>query len=278
MHLISFDASPGQLSKLRNGHNVRIKKGTGFNLIVNPSNYSLITKSFGKNKGVQLKLSSEELDANKSLTPEQHAQLGEANGMSGGNIFHKIKKAFNSRTAKRIGRELKPLTRALKSTAKEILHEKIADAHMNSADNISNPRMAHLSNIAANLAHEKVHGMGLGAGMNVHHALKLANLASANANHELAKMHNISVHGQQSQPLVRGYYDDVDAPPSRGTGLNNHHNLIRGRGSLIAQDHFLPPALQSQPYGANFHMQFKLPPQYKKFHDGGDMEGRGLYL
>lgn len=278
MHLISFDASPGQLSKLRNGHNVRIKKGTGFNLIVNPSNYSLITKSFGKNKGVQLKLSSEELDANKSLTPEQHAELGEANGMSGGNIFHKIKKAFNSRTAKRIGRELKPLTRALKSTAKEILHEKIADAHMNSADNISNPRMAHLSNIAANLAHEKVHGMGLGAGMNVHHALKLADLASANANQHLAKMHNMTVHGQITQPTLKSYYNDENSPPSRGSGLNNHHNLIRGRGSLIAQDHFLPPALQSQPYSANFHMQFQLPPQYKKFHDGGDMEGRGLYI
>lgn len=278
MHLISFDASPGQLSKLRNGHNVRIKKGTGFNLIVNPSNYSLITKSFGKNKGVQIKLSEEEINTNRSLTPEQHTELTTANGMTGGNIFHKIKKAFNSRTAKRIGRELKPLTRALKSTAKEILHEKIADAHMNSADNISNPRMAHLSNIAANLAHEKVHGMGLGAGMNVHHALKLADLAAANANQHLAKMHNMSVHGQITQPTLKSYYTDDDAPPSRGAGLNNHHNLIRGRGSLIGQDHFLPPALQSQPYGANFHMQFQLPPQYKKFHDGGDMEGRGLYI
>ena len=31
MRLISFDASNRQLSKLRNGHPVRIKKGTGRN-------------------------------------------------------------------------------------------------------------------------------------------------------------------------------------------------------------------------------------------------------
>ena len=57
MHLISFDASPKQLSKLRNGHNVRIKRGTGFNLVVNPSNYHLVSRAFGHNKGVQLQLS-----------------------------------------------------------------------------------------------------------------------------------------------------------------------------------------------------------------------------
>jgi len=56
MHLISFDASPKQLSKLRNGHKVRIKKGSGFNLVVNPSNYHLVSRAFAKNKGVEINL------------------------------------------------------------------------------------------------------------------------------------------------------------------------------------------------------------------------------
>lgn len=336
MHLISFDASPRQLSKLRNGHKVRIKKGTGFNLVVHPENYKLVSRSFVKNKGVELKLSPEELDVNKTLSPEQHEELGasmEGNGIHkyipfssvGGSIFKRFKKAMNSKTAKRIGREMKPFTRALKRTAQDVAHEKIAQAHMEGANRYGgDPRYAHLMNVGADVAHQHVEGYGLmnysgpprnpypspaekggiigkgpapkpyyippnyptvgaglgcglGAGMNAHDALRMANLATANANHQFAKMHNATVHGQLTQPPVKRYWNDSLAPPSRGTGMHNHYNMIRGRGSLL-DDNSLPPALQSQPYGANFHMQFMLPPQYHKYNDGTDIEGRGLYI
>jgi len=375
MHLISFDASPRQVSKLRNGHKVRIKKGRGCNLVVNPSNYKLVSRAFTKNKGLELALSPEELDINKSLSPEQHEAMGETvDGdlfqhlpfAEGGSIFKKvkkalysntakkigrelrplsralkasardiaheqiaqahmagadrygdnahlanlmnigaqmahdkvggnlksmgrqIKKALNSRTAKQIGRELRPLSRALKSSAREIAHEQIAQAHMAGADRYGDNRhMAGLMNIGAQMAHDKV-GYGLGAGlyaypqhgrgMNSHEALRLANMATANANHQLAKMHNMTVHGQISQPSIKRYWDEPLAPPSRGTGIRGHMNMIRGRGSLLNADDILPPALQSQPYGANFHMQFFLPPEYHKYNDGTDMEGRGLYI
>lgn len=370
MHLISFDASPRQVSKLRNGHKVRIKKGSGFNLVVNPSNYKLVSRAFTKNKGLELSLSPEELDINKTMAPEQHDAMAEtidsdlfqhlpfaeggsifkkvkkalnsktakqigrelkplsralkasardiahekiaeahmagadrygdnehlANLMNigatmahekvGGNLLKKAKKALNSRTAKQIGRELKPLSRALKSSAREIAHEKIADAHMAGADRYGDNRhMAGLMNIGAQMAHEKV-GSGLGTGlyaypsgrgMNAHEALRLANTATAHANHQLAKMHNASVHGQLTQPAIKRYYNEPLEPPSRGTGIRGHMNMIRGRGSLLNADDMLPPALQSQPYGANFHMQFFLPPEYHKYNDGTDMEGRGLY-
>ena len=375
MHLISFDASPRQVSKLRNGHAVRIKKGSGFNLVVHPENYKLVSRAFTKNKGVELKLSPEELETNKNLSPEQHEELGESMNKElfehlpmaeGGSIFKKIKKALHSKTAKKIGRELKPLTRemkkigkqmahekiaeahmhgadryghnehasklmnvaadiahhkveggklslkkigrqinkalhsktaktigrelkpftrALKSTAKDLLHQKLAEAHMAGADQYGgDPRMASLMNIGAQIGHEKIHGLGLGAGlyagrgMNAHDALRLANMATAHANHQLAKMHNATVHGQLTQPPIKRYWDAPLAPPSRGTGIYNHYNMIRGRGSILSADDILPPALQSQPYGANFHMQFQLPPQYHKFNDGTDVEGRGLYI
>lgn len=71
MPVISIDASKGQLSKLRNGHPVRIKKGSGFNVIVHPNTYHLVSRAFARNKGVQLKLSNEEIEANRNPSREQ---------------------------------------------------------------------------------------------------------------------------------------------------------------------------------------------------------------
>jgi hypothetical protein len=101
MHLISFDASPRQVSKLRNGHKVRIKKGSGFNLVVSPSNYHIVSRAFKKNKGVELSLSPEELDENEAMSPEQHDAMEETVDADlfthkpfaeGGSIFKKVKK------------------------------------------------------------------------------------------------------------------------------------------------------------------------------------------
>ena len=161
-------------------------------------------------------------------------------------------------------------------------HEKISEAHMAGVDRYGdNERMGRLMNVGADLAHSKVQGTGLyaypsGRGMNAHETLKLANTATAHANHELAKLHNASVHGLLTQPSIKKYWNDALSPPSRGTGI--HGNLIRGRGSIISHENGIHPALQSQPYGANFHMQFFLPPEYKKFNDGTDIEGTGLYI
>jgi len=71
MHRIQIDASPHQLRKLRKGHAVRVKKGEGFELLVHPNTYNLVSRSFNKSKGAQLKLSPEELEANNiEVEPE----------------------------------------------------------------------------------------------------------------------------------------------------------------------------------------------------------------
>ena len=451
MHLISFDASPKQLSKLRNGHKVRIKRGTGFNLVVHPNNYHLVSRAFARNKGVDINLSQEEIEQNKGLSPEQHEALGESMDnelfkqvpfAEGGSIFKKGKKAAHSKAGKDIRKSLKPAGRAFLEAGKEAAHQKLAEAHMYAAEHAGDdPNIHHGLNLLAQQGHETVHnvgrkqhggalfkflgskkakevrkalkpagrafynagqdmlhdqlaqmqmqgaqylpenenaqmgynmlgqlghdtigynryspqynpnpyygygigkskiqphdigidnrihgsvnvgdftnimhpnargnkvdiekqisqaykrsrknaraetgyipnlkGTGLGAGIDTHNALRMANLASANANYQLAKMHNATVHGQQASPPIKRYYNDDMAPISRGTGLHNQMNLIRGRGSALQSDNILPPALQSQPYGANWHMQFFLPPQYHKYNDGTDVEGRGLYL
>ena len=55
------------ISKMRNGHKVRVVKGTGFNVMLTPNTYSQITKSFDKGKGATIQLSGEEIMANKEV-------------------------------------------------------------------------------------------------------------------------------------------------------------------------------------------------------------------
>jgi hypothetical protein len=135
------------------------------------------------------------------------------------------------------------------------------------------------------------YGRNKGTGFNSYHTLKEASDATAHANDALAGMTKYIIHNQHVQQPIQKYYDGENQPPSRGTGIHPHtshhihqddhlhhrghtrnpyddYNLIRGRGTLIEHEAHLPPALVSQPYGANFHMQFQLPPQYQKYNDG----------
>jgi hypothetical protein len=48
MHTIMIDASPHQIRKLKKGHRVRVKKGTGFELLVHPNTYNIVSRSFNK--------------------------------------------------------------------------------------------------------------------------------------------------------------------------------------------------------------------------------------
>jgi hypothetical protein len=108
MSLVHIDASPKQVSKLRNGHKVRIKppmKGEGFNLMVDPSRYSAISRCFQKGKGMTIQLTPEEILANRQLSPEYHKNVKKENStMSGKGIFGKT---FDSFVEKTIGKKAK---------------------------------------------------------------------------------------------------------------------------------------------------------------------------
>lgn len=382
MHLISFDASPRQLSKLRNGHKVRVKRGTGFNLVVNPQNYHLVTRAFTKNKALDLALSPEEIQHNKEMSPEQHEELADTVDENlfnhlpfaeGGSIFKKGHKASKSKHGKAFRQALKPAGREFLKAGQEAAHNRLAEAHMNAASNTENEHMRNALNSLASSGHESIYnvgkkqptggalfkflgnkkvkgirralkpagrafydmgkdlahdqlaqlqmagadyvpdnpnaqmgynmlaqsghdaigynrpryntmpyqqpvsrGYGLGAGMSDnlsgYDALRYANLATAQANHKRAIHHNDTVHGQITQPTLRRYWDGPMDPPSRGSGVVQ----MQGRGALL--NTHIPTALQSQPFGANFHMQFFLPPEYRKYNDGTSYEGRGAGL
>ena len=376
MNLVGIDVSGRQLSKLRNGHKVRVKHGSGFNLVVHPENYHLVHRAFTKGKATDIKLTPEEIEDNASLSPEAHAELKDASPMAaieggsifgklkkaskskhgkmakrmayemaadkahegiakahakaseytggneyaqgmlneyankathhieknrapidqrGGSIYKQIKKGLTGKTAKSIYKHTKPLRQAAYEMASEKLNDYISQGQNNAMNmagdnpyaqgmvqNYGNQARNHVERNRAPPADRYMYGHGLGAGvggMNAHDALRLASLANAQANHKLAQMHNASVHGQMTQPPIKHYWDDPMEPRSRGTGMRGHNlNFIRGRGSLLSDEGALPPALRSQPYGANFQFQHFLPPEYSRYNTGGSMEGNGLYI
>jgi hypothetical protein len=78
MEQVKIQISPKQMSKLRNGHKVRLKKpdmsGSGINLIVSPENFSIVSKAFTRNKGSEIILSPQEILANREQAPSMEGE------------------------------------------------------------------------------------------------------------------------------------------------------------------------------------------------------------
>ena len=103
---IGIQASPLQLRKLVKGMKVRLKQGTGFCLLVHPEKYHLMSRTFGKDKGIDVSLTDQELHANANTSME---------GMTGGSIFGK---KFD-RSHKGVMKVLNPIGQVLKPIAQE---------------------------------------------------------------------------------------------------------------------------------------------------------------
>jgi len=73
MEAIRIQASPKQLSRLRNGHRVSVKpamEGCGVCLVIDPSRYNEISRTFSKGKGKMVQLTPEEIMANREIGGE----------------------------------------------------------------------------------------------------------------------------------------------------------------------------------------------------------------
>jgi hypothetical protein len=93
MEAVRIKASPKQLSKLRNGHKVSVKpamEGEGLVLVIDPSQYNQISKTFSRGKGKMVQLSPEEIMANRDI--------------GGEGIFSTLKKVAKSPIAKSLGK------------------------------------------------------------------------------------------------------------------------------------------------------------------------------
>jgi hypothetical protein len=88
------------MSRIRNGHKVRLMKGEGTQLVVHENQWDAINHAFLKNKGVQIALSPAEIEANKSV---------EGMGIFGKKFDKALKKAGVKKVAYKMGAIVKPL-------------------------------------------------------------------------------------------------------------------------------------------------------------------------
>ena len=80
---ITLDLSKEQLSKLRNGHGIRINPtmlGSGNDLIIDPMTYHNISKKMERGKGVVIKLGYNEIEMNKMEGTGLFAGAGNQSG------------------------------------------------------------------------------------------------------------------------------------------------------------------------------------------------------
>lgn len=278
MHILPIDASPMQLRKLRKGHNVRIKKGTGFNLIVHPENYHLASKAFAKNKGIEVKLSPEEIEANRQTSPETHAQLQETQPeMAGEGIFGKkfdrfLKKAGIKKIAYKVGDVLKPIAKKGIDMGIKAGSQALSEYAPELAPALSESG-SKLSGLASDYMDHP--GKYQGKGLSNYGRMGRAGVRAMDAAQASASMSGDAITARRGLIPQEGL---------SGMGLGGrlghreHGSIGRGAGMI----HFLPPALISQPLSANFQMSHFLPVQYQKYNDGPGMVigaglGGGLY-
>ena len=95
MHRLEIDASPAQMKRLHKGHRVRVKKGKGFELLVHPQTFNIVSRTFNKGKGAEIQLSPEEIEMNKGISkavsPEAHNPPLQP-GVSGQGIYDGLKR------------------------------------------------------------------------------------------------------------------------------------------------------------------------------------------
>jgi len=311
MHSVKIDVSPKQLSRLRNGHKVRIKpamKGKGFNLIVDPSRISEITKTFNRGKGIEIELTPQEIATNQEASTE----------MEGQGIFgHKFDKALEKRGLKQIaykvGDAVKPLAKGallaglgagatslagLETVASGGLGAGAIPLIYGTAGSLGALGVDYLDNPSKYQAPPKQTRNNVGGPINriAPESLQgavdqniLLNRLNSDLGTQYGKLAEATIQNAEAQKLQGAldanrvaslqntYNTGIDNGFGKrggmyGFGLRREVGSI-GRGASFAQSQYhFPPALQSQPFSSNFQFQHTLPPAYQKFSKGG-----GLY-
>jgi hypothetical protein len=294
MHPIVVKISEKQKSRLRNGHRVRVKKaemqGEGVFVIVNPMNYDLVTRSFKKSRGAEISLSPEEIQVNKSLSPEQQQEIIKDSEISADMVGQGIfGKKFDRFTRKVLGKKGNKL---LGKIAKKVLLP-IAKTGLDAATAAlvaSNPELAPIapslnkmgkkylenpqkyqkdpSKIATETAKDialKQLNEQLGTNMG---NIRSAVIGSADANAASAELANRAVQAPTVLTSGNGLYAGGNGlyAGSRGgyglySGMRRSLATVGAGGRIMSNVH---PATQSQPYAENFQFGSTLPVAYQK--------------
>lgn len=295
MERINITASGKQLSKLRNGHRVRVKpamKGEGIGVIVSPETYNALTKTFRKGKGAELALSPPEIMANKEVAPEMEGQ-----GIFGPAVDRWLEKKGLKKAMYKIGDQLKPAAKtaligALTAGGASLAASNpalvpyipggVASLSALGLDYLDNPDSYFQSNAGGTRARKARSMVGrvaqdraleelnsrLGTDMG---ALDRNAIAQAVADKAEAKVaydrFGFPVRGSG---LYAGSGLYLSSGRGLGLGVGGERGIRRQAGSVGLGGAMvggavgaMPPALQSQPYGANFQWRHTLPVQFQ---------------
>ncbi len=296
------------LGKLRKGGRVRIMKGCGMGmgLIVATDRFNHITRSFGKGKAYTISLSPEEVLAN--MTPPEEVGPMEGQGLFD-NLGKKIKRGVQKlgEKLKPVGRKIKKGIEQIGTRfAPEVLSS-LGSAGMSGLALMAG--QPELMPIAGAMGSQlgKVGGMALQRGKappsrrpDATSTQQVASIASspvgmANMGQYLQSLDTAQLEMEIARRRGGGYSTPFDesggrqvlapytdavgqglyAGASRGSGIRRkttkEASSVGIHGNLLGMG--LPPALQSQPYSANFQMASRLPPAFSSIHHSG----KGLY-
>lgn len=276
-HVISIDVSPKQLSKLRNGHPVRIKQGTGFNVVVHPGTYNLVNKAFSKSKGVQVKLSPEELQMNRSLSPEQHAAMREQ-GMTGQGIFSKgLLKDMAKKALKEVVKTQAP---GLIKMGLQKGVDKLTENRSDLVKSIAKAGASSLGDLASSAIEKKMSGGMMVSGIVAKPARTLKQKLS-DVIHDEALNEKLGTNfGYMGKAGMDGAMRAMASAKMATDAINARRGESKKYGQVvggqIVRNH-THPALASQATDANFLMYNMLPPQFQTLKGKGLYAGGGLY-
>ena len=241
--------SAKQLSRLRNGHKVRVGAGLG-QLMVSPERYDTLSRTFVKGKKTTLQLSPEEISANRQVVGE---------GIFGPGFDKFLGKIGIKKEVYALGDKLKgPVKKAVKAFTDKA-PAALGSAGAALATYVGQPQLAPLAIKAGAELGKKVskysdkHIQGYiddpeayqkdpskfgdlkGVGvMDTRRAVTMANLGARESSGS-------------------GLY----ASSSRGGSLS----IVSGRQSMMSGGH---PAMASQPMGELFHQRYHISPQVLK--------------
>jgi hypothetical protein len=247
MKSISISASPKQLSRLRNGHRVRIKSpigGTGIALLVDPSKFDAASRSFLKGSAYQMQLSPDELMANRSAVQE-----GEIEGQG---IFAGGKLSF-----KKMGKVLKKggetTLGGLKAGEAEVRKNPVSRAIIKEG--------------APLLVEEGIKAAWVAKGGDPKTGAKLGKVGAAGTKAGLKEVGYGLYAGSSGRGIMGSGISPVGgamcggALPAPRSRMPEMSSLSIG-GNLLSRS--MNPALQSDAMGANFAMNTQLPPSFQR--------------
>jgi hypothetical protein len=273
------------VSRLRNGHAVRLMKGEGLDMFLKPAKKAAMMKKFAMGKGVQLALDPEEIMENRGV---------EGSGIFGKKADKALKKAGIKKAVYKVGSALKPLAdEAIKSAEAAAIAYGVPPSVANKIGDTATQYLADPKSLQGKKGLRELKKRGVSV------ASEVAEMAAAQAGIDPAMVAaskmalkdardaKKSVTAPSRAELTdRASNAAADAliarirekyPASAGRGLYAGRGInavgmglgmgmyagrgmersLSGRHTMIGMG--MPPALQSQPFSENFQFRYTLP-------------------